>query len=163
MIELFLPAARHHIADADIKDVDDLAEIHRAAFPHGWSGDEFAALLRQENVFGLIMRRQLLRPGSQPVGFVLIRIAADEAEMLTLAVLPSRRRRGVGGELAEEAMRRLYREGARSVFLEVDEGNEAALVLYRRLGFETVGTRSGYYVEAGARPGNALVMRRQLR
>jgi ribosomal-protein-alanine N-acetyltransferase len=94
---------------------------------------------------------------------VLVRTAADEAEVLTVAVRPGHRGRGYGRALMEEALRRLYRERIAACFLEVDEGNVAALALYKRLGFSEVGKRQGYYPSSGDGPGTALVMRLQLR
>lgn len=153
---------REVVAEAARTDAALLAEIHGACFSHGWSEDDFAVLLAQDTVGALILRRDGFMARDVPAGFILVRRAADEAEILTLAVLPDWRGRGVGRRLAEEALRGLYRDGARRVFLEVDAGNEAALHLYRSLGFEEVGRRHGYYEEAGEQR-TALVMRAQLR
>ena len=94
---------------------------------------------------------------------MLIRTAADEAEILTLAVSQGQRGRGIGRLLMEEALRRLYRERIASCFLEVDRSNQAAVGLYRSLGFATVGERKGYYRSREGDDGAALVMRVQLR
>ena len=101
--------------------------------------------------------------GRRLVGFVLVRVAADEAEILTIAVRPRDRRRGYGRMLMEEALRRLYRNGAAACFLEVDRGNGAAIALYRSLGYQPAGERKNYYRGGGAGEGTALVMRVQLR
>ena len=97
------------------------------------------------------------------LGFVLVRRAADEAEILTIAVRTGQRGRGYGRLLMEEALRRLYRDRVAACFLEVDRGNAAALALYRKLGFAEVGRRKGYYSAPAAGEGTALVMRAQLR
>ena len=94
---------------------------------------------------------------------MLVRVAADEAEILTIAVATSHRRRGVGRALIEEAMRRLYRDRVACLFLEVDAGNAAALALYHRLRFEKVGERKGYYAHGTVPGATALVMRADLR
>lgn len=163
MIRALLPAAPRFTVEARPEDADDIAEIHRAAFRRGWSADDFAALLRQSAVEGLILCRRTWRSGRRPLGFILMRRAAEEAEILTLAVLPAWQRRGIGRSLAEEAIRRAYGNGTERIFLEVEDGNGAAVGLYLALGFKQVGTRNGYYVQPGMPPGNALVMRRQLR
>ena len=102
------------IRRATVADSDELSEIHAAAFSRGWSGAEFESLLLQPGTHALIAhyRRAFGRPG--PAGFILYRLAADEAEVLTVAVAPGRRRRGIGRALLEEALRHAYREGARA-------------------------------------------------
>lgn len=99
----------------------------------------------------------LWRPGE---GFVLARAAAGEAEILTLAVLPPARRRGLGQALVSGAMAlAIVRAQAEAMFLEVAEGNAGALALYRGLGFAEVGRRKRYYPDGA----DALVLRRDLR
>ncbi len=91
-------------------------------------------------VFGLVDGRG---------GFVLARVAADEAEILTLAVAPAMRRHGLGRELMQAAMAAAAGRGAASVALEVAERNAAARSLYAGLGFAGVGRRRGYYGAGG--------------
>ena len=83
--------------------------------------------------------------GGAPAGFLIARKAADEAELLTLGVAPAFRRMGLGRALLNEASAMLRASGARQLFLEVEEGNEAALQLYRSLGAIPVGRRPRYY------------------
>jgi ribosomal-protein-alanine N-acetyltransferase len=94
---------------------------------------------------------------------VLVRTAADEAEVLTIAVGPGSRGRGYGRMLMEEALRRLYRERTAFCFLEVDRDNRPAVALYRSLGFVVAGERRRYYPDPQSGDGTALVMRVQLR
>ena len=144
-------------------DADELAEIHRNAFARTWSAHDFNSLLAERSVIGIGLRRQSWF-GSRLAGFVLIRMAADEGEILTVAVRPSERGRGYGRLLMEEALRRLYREHVVACFLEVDRSNAAAVGLYRSLGYTVAGERKGYYNDpAGGGDGTALVMRVQLR
>ena len=98
-----------------------------------------------------------------PAGFILYRLAADEAEILSVAVTPACRRRGIGKALLEDALRHLYREGAHSIHLEVEDSNPAAIGLYRGVEFRESGRRAGYYTQGRETPGGALVMLRQLR
>jgi ribosomal-protein-alanine N-acetyltransferase len=92
-------------------------------------------------------------------GWAGVRVVADEAEVLTIGVVPSARRRGIAllllGDLLVEAKRR----GAAAIYLEVRVDNEAARKLYEREGFSKVGVRRGYY--EGGRV-DAVVMRREL-
>ena len=139
-----------------------LAELHREDFARPWSEDEFGALLAQDAVFGFAAV-EAGRGSAPPAGFVLARRAADEGEILTIAVARAHRRHGLGWKLMDATMRELYRQRAGALFLEVDETNVPALALYRRLGFREVGRRPAYYRAAGAAPTGALVMRRDLR
>ena len=88
--------------------------------------------------------------------------AADEAEILSIAVDAGARGRGIGRSLLQRHLRRLAGIGIRAVFLEVDAGNEPALRLYARMGFAQVGRREHYYQSAGPSAGAALVLRRDL-
>lgn len=146
------------------EDTERLAAIHAVAFPGApWSAADLAALLREETVLGLVARRASVFGSRSAVGFVLMRSVAGEAEILTIAVAPSHRRRGIAAALVEEAFRRLYRDRVEAVFLEVDAGNVAALALYRRLGFVKVGERKGYYAHGSVPGATALVMRARIR
>ncbi len=129
-----------------------LAALHAAACPpaEAWGPDAMRLQLELPGCFGL------LEPGGR--GAVLARVAADEAEVLTLAVLPAARRRGLGGALLAAAAREAARRGARTLFLEVAEGNAAARALYAAAGFAPVGRRPRYY-PGGA---DALVLRLDL-
>jgi [ribosomal protein S18]-alanine N-acetyltransferase len=152
-------SVKSHVVTVTRSEAEALAEIHAAAFGHAWSADEFAALLAERTAFAVGVRRV-----SRLVGFVLVRVVADEAEILTIAVRPNSRGRGFGRMLMDEALRRLHRAGASACFLEVDRGNAPALALYRSLGFAVAGERRNYYRTAAAGgDGTALVMRVQLR
>ena len=95
-------------------------------------------------------------------GFILSRRAVDEAEVLTVVVEPSSRRTGCGQRLLGAHLARLASLGVAKVFLEVEEGNVAALALYRRFGFSAEGRRKNYYAKADGSRGDALLMRRIL-
>jgi ribosomal-protein-alanine N-acetyltransferase len=92
------------------------------------------------------------------IGFVLSRLTAAEAEILSVAIAPAWRERGFARPLLDLHIRRLAGLGARAVFLEVDQQNAPACRLYRQRGFYEVGRRQGYY-GGGA---TALVLRRDL-
>lgn len=148
---------------AGVADCDILSDIHSAAFRRGWSGAEFEALLVQPGVSALLAWYRGAFGARAPAGFVLYRQVADEAEILSVAVIGAWRRRGIARRLLEEALRELYREGVASIHLEVEDANEAALSLYRGMEFRESGKRAGYYTQGREWPGGALVMLRQLR
>ncbi|HWG05203.1 MAG TPA: GNAT family N-acetyltransferase, partial [Beijerinckiaceae bacterium] len=100
--------------------------------------------------------------GSRLFGFVLSRLAADEAEILTIAVDSALRRRGIATRLLAAHMGRLQNAGVHTLFLEVDEENTAARPLYTRFGFETIDRRPGYYRARDGVRTSALVMRRTM-
>ncbi len=159
----FLPASRLYVEALGADHADALAEIHSDGFYRPWLSSDFASLVGKRNVVALGLRRQSAFGFSRLAGFVLVRIAADEAEILSIAVRPAYRGRGYSRLLMDEALRRLYRDRVSSCFLEVDGNNAAALSLYRSLGFEQVGTRKGYYDRPEGAAGAALVMRLALR
>ena len=160
----FMSGSQEYVArDLTLDDTPAMADLHAAAFARPWSDEEFEALLVQEPVFGFAVRPIAAR-GKPPIqGFVLARLAAGEAEILTIVVARANRRAGLGRMLMDAVMRHLYSERAEALFLEVDESNAAAIGLYRRLGFRDVGRREGYYSARDGRKSSALVMRRDLR
>jgi ribosomal-protein-alanine N-acetyltransferase len=134
-----------------------MAALHASSFRRGWSEDEFEKLLSERNV---IADRVIL--GTSLVGFILSRMAADEAEILSIAVDASERSQGFGRRLLEMNMRRLAGRGVRSLFLEVASDNVAARKLYERAGFRDVGRRGAYYGGASPDGSGALILRREL-
>jgi ribosomal-protein-alanine N-acetyltransferase len=148
---------------AEVADCDTLSDIHGSAFRRGWSEAEFEALLVQPGTYALIAHYRGAFGGRVAAGFILYRLIADEAEIISVAVFPAFRRRGIGRALLEEALRHIYREGANRIHLEVEDANVAAIELYRRLEFRESGRRAGYYAQGRDTPAGALVMLRQLR
>ena len=137
-----------------------LAGLHRSAFDRAWSQAELATLLQAPGALALLA---MVGEGElDPAGFVLARRAADEAEILTVCTRPAARRRGVARRLLVALTATLAQQGIKSLFLEVDAGNDETLRLYRHLGFVAAGRRSGYYPARDGKPGDALVMRREI-
>lgn len=132
----------------------DLARLHATCFkmPRPWSEAEFAGLLASSGVFMV----------AEPAGFVLGRVIADEAEILTLAVDARARRGGTGRRLLTAFEAEAAGRGAVSAFLEVAAGNDAARALYRSAGYVKSGLRPGYFRDATGRTDDALVLSRRL-
>jgi ribosomal-protein-alanine N-acetyltransferase len=135
-------------------DAHALAAAHRLAFDEAWGAEAFAALLASPGVFALAAGES-----GAIGGFILCRTVAGEAEVLTLAVAPAHRRRGVAKLLLGVAMVEARRAGAEAMFLEVAADNAPALALYRGAGFTQVGLRRRYY---GPEQVDALVLQRDL-
>ena len=145
------------VEPANLRDAPALAQIHGASFHRGWGEAEFESMLTERNT--LVHR---LRMGRKIVGFSVSRMAADEAEILSIAVAQSHRGRGLSGNLLLTHLGHLAGRGVRTVFLEVEENNQPARRLYERAGFTVVGRRERYYQQDGGEPLNALLMRRDL-
>ena len=141
------------LSEARPSDAAAISALHTASFQRGWGEDEVYRLLIEKTV---VAHRAM--SGKTMIGFILSRLAAGEAEILSIAIAPRQRGRGFARPLLDLHLRRLAGLGARTVFLEVDERNAAARALYRRAGFYDVGRRPGYY-QTGA---SALVLRRDL-
>jgi ribosomal-protein-alanine N-acetyltransferase len=145
------------VEPAGMRDVPRLARLHAASFHRGWGEAEFEDMLGQRNT---LVHRMRLR--SKLIGFLASRIAADEAEILSIAIDPRHRGRGLSQPLLLTHLGHLAGRGVRTVFLEVEENNQPARRLYDRAGFAAVGRRERYYQEVGGEQLNALVMRRDL-
>lgn len=145
------------LSEATPRDAAAIATLHAASFHRGWSEDEIERMMLERNV---VTHRASI--GSRLIGFIMSRMAADEAEILSVAVASARRGKGVARRLLDLHMRRLAALGIRVIFLEVGEDNVAALRLYRRVGFTEVGRREGYYLDASGNRSTALVLRRNL-
>lgn len=132
-----------------------LACLHATAFPPAerWDAAAMAALLDMPGCFACVHGTV-----QAPRGMAMLRVAADEAELLTIAVPPAARGTGAGTVLLEQAVGESIRRGAHRMFLEVAPGNQAARALYHRHGFTVIGRRRDYYADGS----DALVLARAL-
>jgi ribosomal-protein-alanine N-acetyltransferase len=147
--------SRPVLSEAGPADARAMAVLHAASFHRAWSDGEFVALLVDRNIVG--HRATIART---LVGFILSRMVAGEAEILSIAIANARRGKGLGRQLLDLHLRRLAGLGVRAVFLEVAEDNIPARRLYRRAGFRDAGRREGYY--PAGEGSAALVLRRDL-
>jgi [ribosomal protein S18]-alanine N-acetyltransferase len=145
------------IEPATLRDAPKLAQLHGASFHRGWGEGEFESMLTERNT--LVHR---LRSGRKVIGFAVSRMAADEAEILSIAVAPGHRGRGLSRNLLMTHLGHLAGRGVRTIFLEVEENNQAARRLYDRTGFAVIGRRERYYREPNGEQLNAVLMRRDL-
>jgi [ribosomal protein S18]-alanine N-acetyltransferase len=145
------------VEPAGLRDARRLAQLHAESFHRGWGEGEFEGMLTERNT--LIHR---LRAGTGIIGFAVSRMAADEAEILSIAVAASHRGRGLSRNLLLTHLGYLAGHGVRTVFLEVEENNQPARRLYERAGFGVTGRRERYYGQPGGEQLDALLMRRDL-
>ena len=143
------------------QDLDAVMRVMTAAFGdsygEAWTRSQCAGILPMAGVSLMIAREE----GGEPIGFSLFRGVAEESELLLLAVLPSRHRRGIGRRLLDDFIERARTGGATRVHLEVRDGNPA-IAMYRTAGFDPVGRRRNYYHARDGREFDALTFARNL-
>jgi ribosomal-protein-alanine N-acetyltransferase len=128
------------VRQAGLLDAGVLARLHGTCFARAWDEPAmmpFAASPEVLCLIGLVKNAE--------AGFFIARKASDEAEILTFGVAPEFRKMGLGRAMLDAAMERLRASGAKRLFLEVEESNEAALRLYLSFGGKAVGHRKDYY------------------
>jgi ribosomal-protein-alanine N-acetyltransferase len=135
-------------------DFTALAAIHSRCFTQGWSAQAFADL------FSVNGTQALLAQGNK--GFGIVRILGEEAEIITLAVLPEHQKQGIGKAVTKAMLRLAEGQGVKSVFLEARKSNEAAQALYANAGFEIISMRKDYYSNPAGSSEDAVIMRRSL-
>ncbi len=138
-------------------NIQTLAEIHAACFttPRAWSAEEFTGLLDMPGAF--------LIEADDDAGFLLGRAIAGEAEVLTLAITPHARRKGLARALLNTFETKARALKAQSAFLEVSAQNEAAIALYLGAGFRESGQRCGYYTAPNGARIDALILSKPLK
>lgn len=139
------------------KDAEALAALHGRCFPCPWKAEDFRRYADMSAYPGL-----LAWVGPRLAGFLIVSIAADEAEILTLGTETALRRQGVASALLTRMMENVADLGATVIFLEVSVRNDAARALYERHGFVSEGLRKNYYNTPDGHE-DAVIMKRTLR
>lgn len=144
------------------RDIDAVMAVMDAAFGdifgEAWTRSQLAGILPMAGVSLMLARS---RSGSKAVGFSLFRTVADESELLLIAVLPGRHRRGIGQQLLDDFIERARSHGSGRIHLEVREGNPA-VAMYQASGFAPVGRRRHYYRGSDGGRFDAITLARQL-
>ncbi|MDR3440414.1 GNAT family N-acetyltransferase [Telmatospirillum sp.] len=139
-----------------------LAEMHRICFVEPWDEAAMGGVLTMPGTSGVLASEPSHGASPErkpaPQGFLLWRTAADEAEVLTLLVLPPYRRTGVAGRLLDHAIDAVRQAGVQAFFLEVASDNAAGRALYSSRHFEQVGMRPRYYRNSI----DAIIMKRKI-
>lgn len=144
---------------AALPHTDIIAALHAACFEDPWTSESISGLLATPGTAGWIASVADGEGQEEPVGFLLVRAAAGEAEILSIGVVPAARGQRVASRLIDAAVEQLQ---ASALFLDVAADNRAALKLYEREGFEVVGRRQAYYKRASGQQVDSLTMKRLL-
>jgi [ribosomal protein S18]-alanine N-acetyltransferase len=142
------------ISQALPSDAAALAQLHAEALPPGWPAADIAASCGHP-------RRIVLKAmdGAIPLGFAILQFAADEAEILTIAVARQALRKGAASSIMAKAITICEERLVSCIYLEVAESNGPALGLYNKFGFSMFARRKNYYQSARPAPETALIMR----
>ena len=158
MLRSWMAPAGLHIEPATARDADTVARLHAASFYRGWPRQDIESYIIDPDTPTLVAcdaKRRI-------AGFAMLRVLGDDVELMTIAVDPKFRGKGVGRALMHACFEDLRMTAARRMILEVAADNPSAIALYRRLGFQQISERKGYYARPDGQPATALVMARNL-
>jgi ribosomal-protein-alanine N-acetyltransferase len=134
---------------------DEIAALHAQLFDPAWDAASISESIEHPASASFIAQ---VRDPRLLAGFIIGRIAADEAEILSIGVAPEWQRRGVGRKMVEGLVRAARRAEVKRLFLEVATDNTPAVALYKGLGFKKAGMRNGYYERAGGEKADAVIL-----
>jgi ribosomal-protein-alanine N-acetyltransferase len=157
-VKAWLAPSGLHIEPAEVGDAAAVARLHAQGFRQGWPREDFAAYIegRDTPVYVACDAKRRI------AGFAMLRHLGDDVELITIAVDPRWRRRGLGVALMNALFDDLRMSPARRLLLEVAADNAAAIRLYTRFGFRPISERQGYYPRPDGSPATAIVMARDL-
>lgn len=144
------------IREASRAEAGLLTAIHRQCFTNYWNPDAFSDFFSVRHTYALLA----LAP--EPAGMMVFRLQHEQADIITLCVLPPWRRGGIARKLLQAAIGKAKELGVKQMFLDVEDGNEAAFELYRQAGFTQINRRKLYYRQKDGSFTDALVMTRKL-
>ena len=141
--------------EISLGDLDGIVQIERAVNPFPWGEEALRDTIASSGHHLMSLRE------GRAVGFLLSSFVLDEAQLLLIGVSPDWQGVGVGGQLLKELINRSQNQGQKLIYLEVRNGNERAIRLYRSLGFIDIGVRRDYYPGLVGRE-DAIVMSLQI-
>lgn len=158
-MKLWMAPGGLHIEPGKTSDAKMLAKIHAEGFFHGWQVSDFVSYLADQHQTPIYVACDARR---KIAGFAILRLAGEEAELLTIAVHKKWQGKQIGTALMRATLDDLLKTPARQFFLEVDEQNASALALYQKLGFVKIAERKAYYPRPDGTAATAVVMRATL-
>lgn len=139
------------LRNMQLDDLDSICEIESRCYPYPWSKRIFADCIK------VGYSCWVMKLDGQIVGYGILAAAAGEAHILNVCVDRDYQNQGLGHVMADRLINMARWFHCDKIFLEVRPSNTPAVCLYQRLGFETVGSRPGYYPAAYGRE-DALIM-----
>lgn len=158
MVRSWLAPMGLHIEPSQPRDADAVARLHAQSFYRGWPRQDIESYLMDRDTPTLVA----CDAKHKVAGFAMLRLLGDDVELMTIAVDPKYRGKGVGTALLRACFEDLMMTPSRRMILEVAADNPAAIRLYQKLGFTKIAERKGYYARPDGQPATALVMARQL-
>lgn len=143
------------LRDMSEADLDAVLRIEREVHAHPWTRGNFSDALRSQ------YQCKVYESAGMMLGYAVMMLAVDEAELLDIAVAAQHQHRGWGRKLLDEMMALARRHDMRRMVLEVRRSNVAAINLYRKVGFANIGLRRDYYPAENGRE-DAILMGREL-
>jgi ribosomal-protein-alanine N-acetyltransferase len=129
-----------HVRPMTEDDLDAVLAIEKASYSTPWSCEHFRNEMAARYSWPFVAVEE-----NCVIGYVCVMSLFEEAQILNVAVSPSRRGRGVARMLLKQAFSLALEKGAELMSLEVRASNSAAIALYEQLGFKQVGIRARYY------------------
>ena len=133
-------------------DIDKVIDIEAKAYGnHHWSKESFMSELSNElaHYFSVFNEKDEL------IAYCGCWQILEEAHITNIAVAPEYRRNHIGEALLKTIIDECYKNMVKFITLEVRVGNVAAIELYKKYGFKSLGTRKGYYQDNNE---DALIM-----
>lgn len=144
------------LRDMSEADLDAVLHIEREVHTHPWTAGNFSDALRSKYECKVYEST-----ATGMVGYAIMMLAVDEAELLDIAIAAKQQRHGWGRKLLDEVIALARRRNMRRLVLEVRASNAAAIGLYRKAGFSDIGLRRDYYPAENGRE-DAILMGREL-
>ena len=139
------------LRDMASADLDAVLRIEREVHGHPWTLGNFSDALRSE------YQCKVFEQEGEMLGYAVLLLAVDEAELLDIAIAAAHQRKGAGRKLLESMLALARHENMRRMVLEVRASNQPAIALYRASGFEQIGLRRDYYPATNGRE-DAILM-----
>lgn len=128
------------LREMTVDDLDQVMAIEEDLFSVPWTKEGFFAFLLRPNTLFLTVEEK-----GQILGYCGVLMVLDEGEITNVAVRRDRQREGIGQFLVEGLILMIREQGIHTLHLEVRAGNDSAIRLYERIGFEKTGLRRNYY------------------